>query len=81
MRETFSVSRLVSVSCRFIVRRSVKTACEREELKKKVRKRAHLRREGYRDRREGGGTYVSFMLVAATVRALFPSSMSVIISS
>ena len=30
--DTFSVSRLVSVSCRFIVRRRVKTACEREEL-------------------------------------------------
>ena len=32
MRETFSVSRLVSVSWRFMVRSSVKTACEREEL-------------------------------------------------
>ena len=29
----------------------------------------------------GKGSYVSFMLVAATVLALFPSSMSVIISS
>jgi len=32
MRETFSVSRLVSASWRFMVRSSVKTACEREEL-------------------------------------------------
>ena len=31
MRETFSVSRLVSASWRFMVRSSVKTACEREE--------------------------------------------------
>lgn len=55
IRETFSVSRLVSTSCRFAVNMSVNTACERDE--------------------------VSFMFVAATVRALFPSSMSVIISS
>ena len=32
MRDTFSVSRLVSTSCLFIVRRRVKTACERDEL-------------------------------------------------
>lgn len=38
IRETFSVSRFVSLSCRFIVRRRVKTACEREELKEKQRK-------------------------------------------
>jgi hypothetical protein len=55
MRETFSVSRFVLASWRFIVRRSVKTACERED--------------------------VSFMFVAATVRALLPSSIRFIISS
>ena len=32
IRDTFSVSRFVSTSCLFIVRRSVKTACEREDL-------------------------------------------------
>lgn len=32
MRDTFSVSRFVSTSWRFIVRRSVKTAWDRDEL-------------------------------------------------
>lgn len=34
MRDTFSVSRLASGSCRFWVSRSVKTACDREDLEK-----------------------------------------------
>jgi hypothetical protein len=74
MRETFSVSRFVSTSCRFMVRRRVNTACERDEL--------HNRNVSAKIRWEGGGhAHVSFMLVAATVRALFPSSISVIMSS
>lgn len=32
MRDTFSVSKFVSGSCRFMVRRRVNTACERDEL-------------------------------------------------
>ena len=32
MRETFSVSKFVSGSCRFMVRRRVNTACERDDL-------------------------------------------------
>lgn len=32
IRATFSVSSLVSSSCRFWVRKRVKTACEREEV-------------------------------------------------
>jgi hypothetical protein len=32
--DTFSVSRLVSTSCLFIVNKRVNTACEREELVK-----------------------------------------------
>jgi hypothetical protein len=55
IRDTFSVSRFVSLSCLFIVSSSVNTACDRE--------------------------LVSFMFVAATVRALLPSSIRFIISS
>ena len=72
MRETFSVSRFVSLSCRFIVKIRVNTACEREDLANRMNKKPVVDQEN---------TYVSFMLVAATVRALLPSSMSVIISS
>jgi hypothetical protein len=35
IRETFSVSRFVSTSCRLIVRRSVNTACDRDDLVKR----------------------------------------------
>ena len=57
MRETFSVSRLVSVSWRFMVRSNVKTACEREELGIKVRGSVHGcdEREDVRLVHVGGG--------------------------
>jgi len=56
-----------------MVRSNVKTACEREELKAKGQMSFGM------DERER--KYVSFMLVAATVLALLPSSIKVIISS
>lgn len=37
MRDTFSVSRLVSVSCRLWVSKSVKTACDRDDLEEQPR--------------------------------------------
>ena len=37
IRDTFSVSRFVSVSCRFMVSRRVKTACERDDLEMNIR--------------------------------------------
>ena len=71
MRETFSVSMFVSTSCLFVVSSSVNTAWEREDLQRCQVARKH----------NASYTHVSFMFVAATVRALLPSSMSVIISS
>lgn len=74
IRDTFSVSRFVSASCRFWVRTRVKTAWDREELLNTGSDKIY-----YSVKSET--PHVSFICVAATVRALFPSSMRVIISS